>query len=232
MLTRGLEEAIQKGIAVYRTFVFGGSGVSTIPCPTKKFIIITDFTYFPFVDFTPNNEPEELFRRSVFQLEFRSEKSQNHYIIRNGLLLGKDSPFFGFAGLSPIKFDTYLVHQDNVQIDIVNVPSTEGWATTYAKLPPISQESPQPMGYGQTPGGEDAVRKIVFSAGEEYLPLTHLRDDIVSASAKEQFKVNVNATNKLNDVSKTLQGNYGYPIVNIGYVEFSRNPNEFVKASN
>lgn len=50
MLTPTLERAIVNGDAEYRTFVFGGSGVSTIPVPKNSFIIITDFDYFYFVD--------------------------------------------------------------------------------------------------------------------------------------------------------------------------------------
>lgn len=231
MLTRGLEEWIQKGKAEFKTFVFGGSGVGTIPVAANKFIIICDFVYFPFIDFDNPVNSDNIIEHSTYQLQFRSRKSTNHFIIRNGALVGKDSPVFMFSLLGSMKFDTYLVEEGDVQIDIVRVPPVSGWTTNYSPLPSKSNEAPQPVGYGI--GGQPAVREIDFSPTETYLPLTHLRDDLLSNFYREQFKVNVNAANKLNDIVPGNQvENYGYPIVNVSYVEFNMNLNQFVQASN
>lgn len=211
MLPSGLEAWIQKGKAQYKTFVLGGSGVGTIPIPTSKFIIITDFDYFPFID-----NPGHASLHRIFQVSFSSQKSKNHYVIRS------NNNLFHFQR------DCYLVHEGDVNIDIVSVPPSLLWTTTYLPLPPISQEQPLPVGYGIA--GEPAVRKIDFSPTESYLPLTKKRDDIAVTNYREQFRVDVNTDNKLNDV--TIGNDYSFPLMNIGYVEFNMRANEFVMASN
>jgi hypothetical protein len=234
MLTEALQEAIATGKAVFKTWSVGGSGVGTIPVPRKKFIVIIDFDYHYFIDFPTEGEIPNDFslRRSVYQLEFRSEFSQNSFIIRNPLVFAPGEEKQQIVEFEPYHKDTYLVHSGDVQVNIVNVPDAAGWITTYSKLPALSNESPLPMGYGIDPAGVEAVRKIIFAPGEQYLPLTRSRDDIAAVNPQDQFRVNVNAINKLNDVRKEPIGNYGYPIVNVQYVEFSRNPNQFVKSSN
>jgi len=226
MLTANLESWIQKGKAEFKTFSFGGSGVGTIPVPTNHFIIITDFDYFYFSDVETESD---FARRSVFQLSFRSQKSNNHFIIRNGITPVGEGVIITFF---PYHKDCYLTHEGNVQIDIVNVPTTTGWAITTLPLPAKSNEAPQPVGYGI--GGQPAVRRIDFSGTENYLPLTKLRDDIASGNFyREQFKVDVNAANKLNPpFTGSHLGNFSYPIVNVSYVLFNMNLNEFVQASN
>ncbi len=241
MLTPGLEEAIQKGYATYKTFVLGGSGVGTIPIPNDRFLVITDFDFHYFCDFPEGMASlEELIlfvqSRSVFQLEFRSTKSQNHFGIRNKLALTVVGEAIVSIPQGHYHKDCYLVHQENVAVNILNVPDTSLWTTVYSPLPAKSQENPQPVGYGIA--GQPAVRKIDFNPAlsQIVLPLTQYRDDIApGATYREQFRVNVNADNKLNDVFKDAffeVGNYSYPLVNVGYVEFSKRPNWFVKGSN
>lgn len=230
MLTTGLESWIQKGKAEFKTFCFGGSGVGTIPIPKNKFIIITDFDYFYFSDFV--DFPDTL-SRTVFQVQFRSQKSTNHFIIRNDVIPIGNPPDIALLAIGYFKKDTYMVHEGNVQLDIVNVPDTETWVTTYSTLPSVSNEAPQPVGYGVLAAGQPATRRIDFSATENYLPLTKLRDDIPAGNFyREQFKVDVNAANKLNPVNADPTiGNYSYPIMNISYVEFNMNLNQFVQSS-
>lgn len=224
MLTTGLEAWIQKGKAEFKTFVVGGSGVGTIPVPKNKFIIIIGFDFFPFIDglgvgqVLPN----------IYQFSFNSKKSKNHFVYRNGL--GNAPNFVQEILFGAWQKDVYLVHEDNVHIDIVKFPPASTWATTYSPLPAVSQERPTPVEYGQLANGQPAVRKIIFSPTESYEPLTDLRDDIVkSPGYREQFRVDVNDANKLNDITDS---DYSFPILDISYVEFNMNLNEFVQASN
>ena len=228
MLYTGLERAIQSGIASYKTFAVGGSGVGTIPVPKNKFIIIIDFDWFSFTD-AADLSPEELMTRIVYQVEFRSSKSQNHFIIRNsGSIIGGATFQHLFQSFHK---DVYLVHTENVQIDIVNVPAPDTWALNYSPLPNKSQETPTPTGYGV--GAEPAVRKITFSGTEDYLPLTRKRDDLAATNYREQFRVDVNPANKLNPpLADATIGNFTYPVMNVSYVEFDVPWNEFVKSSN
>lgn len=50
MITPELSKEVAKGNATVETFVYGGSGAGTIPVPNNKFIIITKFDWFNFID--------------------------------------------------------------------------------------------------------------------------------------------------------------------------------------
>lgn len=360
MLTNGLEALIQKGKAQYKTFTFGGSGVSTIPVPENQFLIITHFDYFHFLDLpegtggapavgsiqlltggtnpinnlqiiTPvgvslpfaldtadvpgsqaaataafavlpgwsigvafgagvwtltitstapggkfNGETPsftttttlagsvsnnfaggtfgtltlaQVLSRQTHQLQFRSLKSKSHFIIQENIHI---DPVIGQLNSNPAQFyfnvsgvyqrDVYLVHTDNVQIDIVNVPQPRGWSVNFSQLPGKSQEANQPVGYGQGAVGQNAVRQIFFAPPtQQYLPLTNLRDTLpLSPFYREQYNVDVNLTNRLNhpkNLGNQATANFiwnqrTHPLVNVGYVLVNMNYNKFVQASN
>lgn len=191
---------------------------------------------------------QDLLDRSVHQLEFKSMKSRNHYIIRDDVSIGITGD--NSQGIAPSvnvtgKFhrDIYLVHTDNVQINILNVPPVSAWATNYSQLPAKSQEFNAPSGYGQGAVGFPAVRETVFdSAGntQQYINLTQFRDDIavIAGQNRNEFKVDVNLLNILGDPTQAgkietfVFNGPNYPILNIGYVLVKMNYNEFVNSSN
>lgn len=236
MLTDGLEQAIQDGIASFKTFAVGGSGVGTIPCPKNGFLVIVgiDYSYFSDAPVPEEGALPDFLTRSIFQVEFRSKKSQNHFIFRNEYApIDVDGEVL-YLPSGRVLVDTYLVHAENVKIDIVNVPSPDLWTgVNYSQLPTKSQEDPLPVGYGIGAAGVNAVRRIQFSATEDYLPLTRKRDDIAATNYREQFRVDVNEDNKLNAPLQTGNyGNFSYPIMNVQYVEFMVPKNQYVKGSN
>lgn len=225
MLPFGLEKFIQKGKAEFKTFVVGGSGVGTIPVSKNHFIVITHFDYFPFVDGL--GVLDEL--NVIYQISFNSQKSKNHFVHRLNFVRSDQGQQLL---LQVWQKNVYLTHEDNVHIDIVKFPRAENWATTFTTLPSISQEKPLPLEYGQLAAGLPAVRRIDFSATENYLPLTRLRDDLVAPFYREQFRADVNAANALTDIPDNDNADYAFPILNVDYVEFKMNINEFVQASN
>lgn len=225
MLPFGLEKFIQKGKAKFKTFAVGGSGVGTIPVQKNHFIIITGFDYFPFVDGIGDEDKPF----NIYQISFNSQKSKNHFIYRNNLEDGDQ----GLNILLQVwRKNVYLIHEDNVHINILRVPHAENWSTIYATLPSVSQERPQPVEYGQLAAGQPAVRRIDFSPTENYLPLTNLRDDIAAPFYREQFRVDANSANKLSDIPDNDIADYSFPLLNVDYVEFNMNINEYVQASN
>jgi len=136
----------------------------------------------------------------------------------------------------------YYVHTEDCQINILNVPPVDEWSTQYSNLPAKSQEFPAPSGYGQGAVGFPAVREVIFdSAGntQQYLPLTQKRDDLplIPGQYREQFKVDVNNLNKLNDPTQAGKpdtfawNDRPYPILNIGYVLVKMNYNKFVSSN-
>lgn len=181
--------------------------------------------------------------KSVHQLQFRSAKSIDKYIIREtlGLLIfPNDTVPFTVTPNGYYHKDCYLVHTSNVEINILTVPPVSEWEITVDKLPLKSNEPPQPLGYGQTASGLNAVRQIVFDNAlqtQQYFPLTNKRDDLnlIPGQYREQFKVDANEKNKLNPPvpqgEDTLVVGKNYPIVNVAYVQVDMNYNKFVKGT-
>jgi hypothetical protein len=136
----------------------------------------------------------------------------------------------------------YLVHTEDIQVDVLTVPDQAQWAVNYSNLPDKSQEFPTPSGYGQGAMGFPAIREIIFdSAGntQQYLPLTHKRESLplISGQYREQFKIDVNNINKLNDPTLGLNPSLffftgrNYPILNVNYVLVKMNYNKFVSSN-
>jgi hypothetical protein len=356
MLTRGLEEAIQKGLAQYKTFVFGAGGVGRIPVPDESFIIITGFKYFYFIDtitdpliapapavstfqvdggasafilsYQINGQPgvsnipidpadvgqsfanfqsfldgafpgftvsgsflagiwtftvttttpgniyngitpalstfpplpfplvesfhdgspgfvslQQIIANATHQLEFRSTKSRNHYLIREnfniftGEIFGAP-PYALFWNVNGYyEQDCYLVHTEDVQINILKVPPVEEWATGYFNLAEKSQEFASPVGYGIGVAGLPTINVLDFNGAvfppELYHPLTDKFTDL-PGDAQDEFKVNADSGRELTDpVTPNAGINNGrnYPLVNIEYVLINKDYNDYVKNS-
>lgn len=188
-------------------------------------------------------KPEDILDRSVHQLEFKSMKSRNHYIIRDDVFLTVSDGRFSLNCVGKFHRDIYLVHTSNVQINILNVPPVSSWVTNYSQLPAKSQEFPPPSGYGQGAVGFPAVRETIFdSAGgtQQYINLTQFRDDLpaIPGQNRNEFKVDVNLLNILGDptaggpINSFFFNGPLYPILNVGYVLVNMNYNDFVSSSN
>lgn len=352
MLTNGLEKAIQSGLAQYKTFQLGASGVGRIPCPKNQFLIIIDFDYWHFIDppepavignpavssstldggvaifqadiqaipggpssgaitFDPTNAAtqaqtytdiqnylnvawpgftvtggfalgiwtvnitttapgaiyngltpgyftavpvlagpyaggtpnvtslENLLANATHQLEFRSTKSRNHFIIRENVQVFPATMAGGIGFWNVNGFyhrDVYLVHTESVQMNISRVPSPDNWTTNYSALPEKSQEFSLPVGYGQ--GILSAVRRVDFggAGADGYEPLTSEFEDLPGTAPQEQFKVNIQAGRELSDPTVILNpeannGDRNYPLVNVGYVLINKKYSDFVKSS-
>ncbi len=98
MLTTELEKLILKGKAVWKTTTVGASGMLNMSIPQDRYIVITDFKYFHFID--PNfdevppdqlvdgiNQYQEYVKRSVHQIRFESKKSSNTFVIKEPIIL-------------------------------------------------------------------------------------------------------------------------------------------------
>ena len=232
--------------------IYNGISISITPVPPNPAFI--DFPK-PFAGGASVVVTHQQFlRHATHQLEFRSTKSRNHYVIQEPIVIfplqatpppyqGENTDIF-FAYMNGVcyKKDCYLVHDAHVDINILGVPPTSQWGVTFAAPDNLkSQEFPKPVGYGQagTPS-EPTTREIIFDAAgntQQYLPLTSLFDitALIPGEYREQFKVDVNALNALQNPQNKggIYGNFPtYPLINIDYIQVSGNYNEFVKSSN
>jgi len=182
-------------------------------------------------------------KKSAHQLEFRSRKSRNHYVIREDIEIFNRTPFTGLENDFTYNVrgyyhrDTYLVHTESVQVNIINISVPESWAVNYGASSSKSQEENLPVGYGQVgivnlPTVQEATLNGV---NERYKPLTPEFTDPLGGAAQEQFKFNTEAGRELQNPSIPLIDGYSngrnYPIVNIGYVLINQDYNDFVKPS-
>jgi len=130
MLTPELEKLILRGKASYKTFVAGGASKSVLQVGTNRFVIITDFVYYPFIPYSDVEEGinpitgevtiRNIAGKNLTQLNVFSQKSFNHFVFKNNISPYSESTAL-FAG-DPIKFDTYLIHEQDITFDFIREP--------------------------------------------------------------------------------------------------------------
>lgn len=216
--------------------------------PTIKTTALGGYSISSFFGGTANQSTAEDWKAvGHHQLEFRSSKSRNHYMISENLnlfqlgqvLQAEGFPFFvNVEGV--YHKDTYLVHTDDVQINILRVPVPTDWTplAIYSPLNAESRENAIPVGYGTGAGGLPTLRRVDFSAGglEFYYPLTDKFTKILGANnlGQSEFKVDAKLGRELSDPTvptDAITNGKTYPVINIGYVLVNIEFNEFVKSS-
>lgn len=228
MITPKLEQLIHEGKAQYKTFVVGLSGVSVLPIKPGNYIVITDFIYNPFTDVPEADNFANLgdvWKRSNKQIEFRSQKSCNHYIMR-------DSAPYSFI---PIRVDTYLVHERDVTISIGVMPSlTAGtMVLNYGATPTTTDILASPSGYGTL---DSVLSAQLTNPTQQYQPTSSINSGIATANDyRVQFKANYDAVSKLTNQNLPAYTGYmkdrAYPILNIGYVYVNEAPTFKIQSS-
>lgn len=245
----------------FTALVFGAGGAwfveVTTTAPGAAYNGITPNITFnpvpPIVDISPFQygtasvtSRDNINANSTHQLEFRSTKSRNHFIIRENVQIDEFLAINeeGEAIENILSYnvrgfyhrDTYLVHTESVQINVIKVPPPSSWVgSTYLPPSPRSQEFSQPVGYGQTisPVLIPTMRQAVFVPGEAYDPLTKQFEDLPGV-AQDQLKLNVIPGRELVDPTLPATGtsnDRNYPVINIGYVLVNKEYNDFVKSS-
>jgi len=223
MLTPHLESLIYQGLANYNTAVIGGSGVGNIFVQKGSFIVITDFVFSHFADVDEANigDPNEWLLRANHQIEFSSEKSRNHFVIRSDFNQLLTAPSVTWPGGSTT-FNTYLLHTSNVHINITSVRPVSTWLVNYSPVPADTNEDLPPLGYQ----GLDAVRVNSMGQGaREYVSLGDQREVTIPLTAgyRDQFRIDPTLNTRLNNpFIADARGNGCYPIVNIGYVQVNK----------
>lgn len=231
MLTENLIRDIDKGIAQYKTFVWGVAGAARLPVPRNSRIVITDLLINPFVDTNIDggySAGKDAGRTFSYQLA--SSMGRASFVIRHQVL-----PFlagattFSFMG-APVRIDTYLVHNEEVRLNIFKIEPTTVWVNSFIPLDDISKEPSPPVGYGTVgAAGLNVSKLIVMGATTQYIPAGIKNSPSLTASGQyvEQFGVESKAGSILSDPTTLGTGNNTYPIVNISYVlyENMKTPN-------
>lgn len=195
----------------------------------------------------PGSTVSDLYQVGTHQLEFRSEKSRNHFLISEQwhlfsfIPVGAEGQAFFYNVSGFYHRDVYLVHSQDVQINILRVPPPESWTpfTEYQVNQPKSQENAIPVGYGIGVGTLPAIKRVNFLGGaglEFYYPLTDKFTQIPGSvnNGQSEFKVNAILGRELADPTAPItpiNNGKNYPLINIGYVLVNMDYNEYVKSS-
>lgn len=240
MVTPVLEKLILSGKASYKTFVAGGAAKNVLPVGTNRYIIITDFTYFPFLPYEKLYDTENWLINLpsgtnciLTQMNIFSEKSFNHYVFKNEYHYA-DVPSIesgGFMSMgAPTKIDCYLVHEKQITFSFIKEPDKEtalagGLNTVDFGNSPVNVPSKYvPLDYGAD--GQPVapinvnLRENWQAAGVDIAQIRPLGIESIGATIQPNFndlQLPVDATTAItNDLNGMAQS---YPVVNVGYVE-------------
>jgi hypothetical protein len=220
MLTPALEKLILCGKANYNTFTIGGSQKSILNVAKDRFIIITDLTISHHLEnlsivLTDRQFDEFMIEKMLTQLCIFSDRSFNHFIIRNEFNFVRNDTNGNFHVLpaGQTKFDTYLIHNTDVAFNWIlskdNLP-------TYGVTPAEGVGRPVPFDYG---ADGQRTQNIVLNN-----TLATITPWIINQGGTAT-QTNNTATNQLQypvDPDTTpvnFSQNFGFPICNVGYVE-------------
>jgi len=254
MVTRYLEELIHKGEATYKTAVLGTGAVSVIRLPPNRFAVITDFTYFYW---NPNQylvdngiNLEDIRATSVHQITFRSTKSTNRFMVKNPEridqtgAMGPPQDVVQINGYA--QFDTYLMHENNIFVEILHQPGDNNNAIASILIPRTSNNVTPPLGYGVEGNGFPVVAAFGQSGGAldivAELPLTsEFTPDFIVGPNEGQKAVNNKQFLVADDTVFEPPFSGGFPgdgteqrvlpIMNIGYVEIRRKSDTQVQST-
>lgn len=227
MISHNLSDLIHQGVAKYYTFCVGATGSCRLPVPDDSYLVITDFHYHHFVDrvlLSPGVDIQEALRDCTHHIRFRSQSESYLYNVRTSF---KIDFFDGFDFLMPrvpeVSYDTYQVHTTDVHIDIWRLIDFKAWILNVGKLDNKTVEPAGPLGYGTVnlAPNQNVLRQVDMDGfgtsnyipygTNQNLPLTlGWRDQMFSDISNRTFLFPPDIIN--------VDGNYTYPLVNIGYV--------------
>lgn len=227
MLSNNLSDLIHQGVAKYYTFCVGTTGSCRLPVPDDSFIVITDFTFHHFVDrnqLLPFDIQNAL-KNCVHHLRFKSQSDNYLYNIRSAFRMeffdGID--FLMPLGESSVSYDTYQVHTTDVHIDIWRLTDFTAWMVEISKLANKTVEPAGPTGYGTVNNApnQNVVRRVNPGGFglQDYIPYGINQDLPLNAGWREQFFSDIDNQTLLFPPAVTSDdGNFTYPLLNIGYV--------------
>lgn len=234
MLTENLIKKIEDGSAELRTYVVGGSGVGFIQVPKNHHVVITGFSYSHFIDtklrvLNDNALIEELAANALHTLQFQSGDQRFLYGFRTNFQYQKivssiplDNNYMFQVMNDAERIDTYQRHQTDINISIFKFHDVSKWTLTIDVNSSQSNSENLPSGYGNPiSGGQPQVQGIVFAPGTaQYIPLADVSLVPPGAAYRKEFRDNVDATTKLEDLNQVIAGSkiYTFPLVNIDYV--------------
>ena len=232
MITQNLIDLIHSGKGKYSNWATGITGSQRIPVPRNNYIVITDFTFYNFMDrgaLAPDHNLQEPFKRCIHNLKFKSYGNEFIYIHRSNFIIqnnpavsNQKSIFMPLTNFD--KYDTYQVHKTDCHIDIWSLNDTQSNVSTFQRLQDTTTEDPGPQGYGTFPGGTPATNVVVQTilgapGGPQFLPYGNLSGITQLPGWRENLRADIDATTGIQPPKLSeIEAPFTFPLLNIGYV--------------
>jgi len=245
-----LIKLIHEGYAQYKTYAWGYSNSGFLPVRNDKYIVIIGFKFWHFIDLLTSqmDDINAVWLRSVKQIRFRSRKSNNHFIIRQPIRDIANPPpalefFYDTWGHTEYK-DLYLVHEQDVAIDVVNSPSEDDINVFAANAPSRTAKPPIPTSFGtEATVPETLVFIHDFSLGGggnldtmETVPIAKDNTDtpgfgFTMRANQVEFPVSAFSGIGVVEIGEGRASRLA-PLVDIQYIEIDKEPTERLRSSN
>ena len=244
-----LVKLIHEGTAQYKTYAWGFSTHGFLPVRNDTYIVIIAFQFWHFIDlgFGDLEDLDEVFERSVKQIRFRSRKSNNHFVIRQpirSLQLDEDEFIFDTWGHTEFK-DLYLLHEENVSIEVINSSEPINIGIASDQAPPKAVSKAPPAGFGTETSAIPISAAQDVSIGDgtqagtmEIVPLSRQFNDFLPAApfGFSQLSGQIEYPVTPFSGSQTIISGEGrehrsMPMLNIFYIEIDKEPTEKQKSS-
>ena len=218
MLTPKLEKLILNGKASYNTLCIGGSEKTIFNVSNDRYIIITDITIHshldkPSIELTDEELNAYFKSNSLTQLSIFSDRSYNHFIIRNELNIVQKGSNWHVTPKGHFHFDTYLIHNTDIAFSWVK---SFDHRSARSNTPAESVGRPAPFDYGKE--GQNVAGVVINNTLNTVLPWkinqggSYTADD-TTMSNELQYPATTETT------PLYLNESFQFPIANVGYVE-------------
>ena len=232
MIPVQLQQMILSGKARVRTYVAGGGQKTILSVPDDHYIVIYRFSHFPYMPGADENAVSQWMERWTTQMRIFSDKSDNHFVIRNNFSVGLDiapsTPVL--VPGQPYQEDCFLLHESDVSFTFSL--GTKIAPTLIAVTPAEAPAKPPFVDYGKDglyggTGAPIAVTQIAGTfAGAEYRPMGEFvapTGGLPSSADQLNFPVTGILAITSADLAETV---LSYPIVNVQYVMIEGNPTD------
>lgn len=240
MITPLLEQLILDGKAKYK--IFSAMAKSQIlKVKQKTHIVIVDIWYNDFIDTSEDlidvtpDRLQSVLNRTIHKLQLASKRQTDFIMIKDTVQISinplNPTNFFIIDTYGQQHFNVYFKHKDDVYVDLAGFPDQSLVSFVNAKWSAKTGDPQTPNGYGNAsqPTSLDVVNVFSFGAGQgEFRPV----GDSVEASpvnnvSYTEANIPITAATAIinpNPISDTFTRSI--PVINIGYVEILKNPDD------
>lgn len=237
-----LQKWALEGKAQWETYNVATFDAATINVPKNGFLLLRQIIYNHFCDYPAPGTQKAVLDCTVHQLTVVQKGDNNglSYTLRSPVTLVQDADNNWHPQITagPEIIETWKMFRESVCIDLIRVPAMSTLAKTDGKFLPEAEERQTPQGFGNTFAGVDIVGLVTLPGVEgKYFPngdkrvIAGTNPAAAGAGYRDQFRVNINATNRLNHApgSANAAAQNKAPFITFGFWIVTGSPAEIAK---